>query len=267
MQDISWHEDFFTRFFEEQLAQEHEDKTPMYLKHEHSLRVLAHARFLTETDSFAALAAKLPCGPAQAVRSTLLAALYHDIARFPQYLRWRTFRDKDSINHGIFGVKTLKQSGVLLRESPSLRRVVLAALALHNRYLLPPGLPQDVLLAANVVRDADKLDIFRIFAEQLAGGGPPSSTVLLSVKNDPALYTQKVLDDALARRVASYADLRSVNDFRILLGTWIYGLNFTESRKLLEQNGSLRSLLEDLPPLPALRAAQQQLLADLASPL
>jgi hypothetical protein len=87
--------------------------------------------------------------------------------------------------------------------------------------------------------------------------------VLLSVKDDPELFTLKVLEDALARRVAVYADLRSINDFRVLLGTWQYDLRFAFSRKRLARDGHLQRLLEDLPPLPVFHAVRDQLLGDL----
>ncbi|MDR2695578.1 MAG: HD domain-containing protein [Deltaproteobacteria bacterium] len=263
MQDISSHKFFFTAFFESFLAREEEDKAPLRLKYEHSMRVFAYAERLAGDREFAAAAERLPLPLPLLQRAALLAALYHDVARFPQFCRWRTFRDTSSVNHGRFGVKILKAEAALKAESPELRRLVQSALVLHNRYGLPPGLPPAIRLIADSVRDADKLDICRVFAAHLAAGAARSSTVLLSVKDDPALFTPKVLEDALTRRVAAYADLRSVNDFRVLLGTWQYDLRFAFSRRQLAGEGHLQRLLEELPPLPALCAAREQLLADL----
>ena len=263
MQDISAHKKFFTAYFERFLAREEEDTAPLRLKYEHSLRVFEHTGKLAADGEFADAATRLPLPFPLLERAALLAALYHDVARFPQFARWRTFRDTQSINHGLFGVKILKSEAALKAESPGLRRLVQSALILHNRYCLPPKLPPEIRLIADAVRDADKLDICRVFAAHLASREPRSSTVLLAVKDDPALFTSKVLEDALARRVAGYADLRSINDFRILLGTWQYDLRFALSRRQLAGEGHLQRLLEELPPLPALRAVREQLLADL----
>ena len=265
MRNIASHQRFFTAFFEDFLAREKEDKSPLRLKYEHSMRVLEHAGRLADSGEFAAEAKRLPLPPPLLERAALLAALYHDVARFPQFYRWRTFRDKSSVDHGRFGVKILKSEAALTEERPELRRLVQSAIVLHNRYCLPAKLPPQIRLIADTVRDADKLDICRVFAAQLASSGPRSSTVLLSVKDDPKLHSPKVLEDALARRVASYADLRSVNDFRVLLGTWQYDLRFAASRGQLAREGHLRRLLEDLPPLPPFQSAREQLLADLGS--
>jgi len=263
MQDIASHKNFFAAFFESFLAREQEDTTPLRLKYEHSIRVFEHAARLAGDGEFAALAERLPLPFPVLERAALLAALYHDVARFPQFYRWRTFRDADSVDHGRFGVKILKSEAALKAESPELRRLVQSALVLHNRYALPPKLPPEIRLITDAVRDADKLDICQVFAAHLAPGAARSSTVLLSVKDDPELYTPKVLEDALARRVAAYADLRSVNDFRVLLATWQYDLRFAFSRKRLAREGHVQRLLEDLPPLSAFHAVREQLLADL----
>jgi hypothetical protein len=263
MQDISAHKVFFTAFFESFLEREQEDKAPLRLKYEHSLRVFEHAERLARDGEFAAEAKLLPLSFPLLERAALLAALYHDVARFPQFYRWRTFSDKNSVNHGRFGVKILKSEAALKAESPQLRRLVQSALVLHNRYCLPPKLPPATRLIADATRDADKLDICRVFATHLASGEPRSSTVLLSVKDDPELSTPKVIEDALARRVPAYADLRSVNDFRVLLGAWQYDLRFAFSRKQLAREGYLQRLLEDLPPSQVFDAVRDQLLADL----
>ena len=265
MHDISSHTFFFTAFFESFLAREDEDTAPLRLKYEHSLRVFDHCKRLAASAEFTAATERLPLSLYLLKRAMLLAALYHDVARFPQFCRWRTFRDSDSINHGRFGVKILKSEAALKEESPELRRLVYSALVLHNRYRLPLKLPPEIRLIADAVRDADKLDICRVFATHLASGETPSSAVLLSVKDDPDLYTPKVLEDALARRVPSYADLRSVNDFRILLGAWQYDLRFAFSLGCLARQGHLQQLLEDLPPSPIFHPVRAQLLADLNS--
>ncbi|MCL1985119.1 MAG: HD domain-containing protein, partial [Betaproteobacteria bacterium] len=180
MRDISSHRRFFTAFFEAFLAREQEDTSPLQLKYEHSMRVFEHAQRLADSGEFAAEAERLPLPPPLLERAALLAALYHDVARFPQFYRWRTFRDKNSVDHGRFGVKILKSEAALKDEGPELRRLVYSALVLHNRYRLPEKLPPEIRLIADTVRDADKLDICRVFAEHLASGGPRSSTVLLS---------------------------------------------------------------------------------------
>lgn len=209
----------------------------MRLKERHTRAVLGHARRIAGEERFAPPLA----------RACLLAALYHDVARFAQYLRYGTFRDRDSRNHGLWGVSILKREGRLEGEDRTVRRLALVAVALHNRYALPASLSPDMARVAWTVRDADKLDILRVMDEHLSGPRPYCPTVVLGLPDAADKVSAKVLDDALNGRVAAYADLRSVNDFRVLLGTWLDDMHFASSRRLFAASSHALRLLEGLP--------------------
>lgn len=234
---IAEHEAWFFDYARRQRALETGDAGPIDLKIRHSREVLATAR---------AIAAESDMQEEQR-RACLLAALYHDVARFEQYRRYHTFRDRESCNHGLAGVKILKREGRLAGEPAPLRRRILAAVGLHNRFALPPHLPEETALVTHVVRDADKLDILRIMHENLCGPEPYHPTVVLGLPDDPALVGEAVLEAARERRVASYSDLTSVNDLRVLLGTWLFDMHFAASRRQFAAAGHARRLLEDLP--------------------
>lgn len=253
--DISVHEDWFAHFSTGYCRAHPHDCSPMELKIQHTELVLAHTRRIIAAHSFE---------PALA-RAAALSALYHDVGRFPQYARWQTFKDSLSCNHGLLGVRTLKAQEVLKAESPRIRQLVLAAVGLHNKFALASHLPADVLHVTHAVRDADKCDIIRIMAEELSKSGPKHKAVVLHVQDDPALWTPKVVDDIMAGRVAAYADLRSVNDFRLLLASWLYDLCFTTSREFIKNSGYIEQLLHTLPAEPLVQAAKQRLLAELAA--
>lgn len=248
--DIHLHEDWFRAHVAAERAAETENPAPLDLKALHTFKVLAHARAIVAEEAFA---------PVEA-RAALLAALYHDVARFAQYRHFRTFRDAESRNHGQWGVVLLKQKARLAEESPAVRRLVLAAVGLHNRYALPAQLPEAFRRVACVVRDADKLDILRVMDESLHHPDAATRTAVLSLPDTPGLYSARVREDAFADRVAAYADLRSVNDFRVLLGTWLGDLHFSASRRRFLDEGHARHLVETLPQDEAYREVRAHLL-------
>ena len=112
---------------------------------------------------------------------------------------------------------------------------------------MPRGLPELTATAAHVVRDADKLDILRVMDEHLSGPGPYNPTVVLSLPDTPGVYSEAVLRAAREGRVAAYADLCSVNDFRLLLGTWFFDLHFASSRRKFIADGHAQNLLHRMP--------------------
>lgn len=252
--DIRDHKNWFMAYATEQCAKEEAaqqgDVAPMLLKLRHSHAVLENAERIVAGENFS---------PALG-RVCLLAALYHDIGRFEQYLRYRTFKDRLSCDHGRLGVRILKHERCLGDEAPATRKAVLAAVGLHNRFALPSGLAEVTAAAAHVVRDSDKLDILRVMDEHLAGPGPYNPTVVLSLPDIPGLYSEAVLRAACENRVAAYADLRSVNDFRLLLGTWFFDMHFTSSRCQFVEDGHARNLVQGLPADAAYGGARRAML-------
>lgn len=252
--DIAEHETWFFDYARRERALETGDTGPIDLKIRHSREVLATARaIVAESDM-----------PPEQRRASLLAALYHDVARFEQYRRYRTFRDRESCNHGLEGVKILKREKRLDGEG-ALRPRILAGVGLHNRFALPERLPGEIAQVTHVVRDADKLDILRVMHENLCGPEPYHPTVVLGLPDDPGLVSEAVLAAAREGRVASYADLSSVNDLRVLLGTWLFDMHFPASRRRFAAAGHARQLLEGLPEDENYGGTRQFLLQDLAA--
>lgn len=222
------------------------DDAPLRLKVEHSLRVFEHARLLAEEDDVLAPEAR---------RAAILAALYHDCGRFPQFRRYRTFADGLSANHARLGLGVVKNERFLSDESRPVRLLAQSGILLHNKYALPPALLPDARRVTDIVRDADKLDILRVMVEHLGGALPEKDAVLLSVRDEPDKWSATVLRDVMEGRVARYADLRYVNDFRLLLGTWLHEIRFAATRRVLRESGLMERVLADLPPEPKIREA------------
>ena len=236
------------------------DAAPLRLKVEHTFRVVEHAGVIVDS---------LPedpresdwSGDAGACRAAVLAALYHDCGRFPQYRRYRTFRDARSVNHAVLSFQTMRDGGFLKEESGRVRGLAQCAVLLHNRYALSPMLAPDARFVTDIVRDSDKLDIFRVMVSYLGNALPERDAVLLHVADDPGRWSDKVVEDVLAGRVARYVDLRFVNDFRLLLGTWMLELRFAATRRALAASGLMEEVLAGLPDDPRLRPAREKLYA------
>ena len=209
------------------------------LKVEHTQRVLERARRILEKEAAPGMDQRL-------IRAALLAALYHDVGRFPQFERWHTFSDAVSVNHGQLGCALLKRRAFLEGEEPFVQRLVRVAVCLHNRHHLPPHLEGNERFVTDVVRDADKLDIFRIMAEHL-NGAQKKEDVVLRVRDEPEKWSGDIAAQVVAGQVPSYSSLRYVNDFRLLLVSWLHDLSFACSKKLLVESGYLDQVLAGLP--------------------
>jgi len=215
--------------------------THIELKIEHSLAVLAEAKAITPT---LALSQRL-------VQAAHLAALYHDIGRFPQYRRYRTFQDSRSANHAHLGVRALRQEKASMPPiDASLRPLVLGGVILHNRRDIPRGISPELAVVAKIVRDSDKLDITRVMLDYLRPGGKTSDVVTLHVADEPEKYSPEIIAQIQSGRIGDYSSMRFKNDFTLILLSWVNDLNFKASRQAFLDRGHAEELFGFLPDVP-----------------
>ena len=102
--------------------------------------------------------------------------LLHDIGRFEQLTQYGTFKDADSVDHAELGADILFKDG-LIESFPTAffsmvsqngvdeRLIAETAIRLHNKLELPGDLDETTALYCKILRDADKVDIFRVLTE------------------------------------------------------------------------------------------------------
>lgn len=175
-------------------------------------------------------------------------ALLHDVGRFPQYRRWRTFRDSHSDNHARLSVEVMREQGVLNDLPLAERLQIEEAVRFHNLRDVPRRLEGEAGFFLRLIRDADKLDIWRVFIDHFHQ--PPetrASAVSLGFPDIPEVSPSCVsaLGDG---RVVDLDTVRSLNDFRLLQISWAYDLNFTTSYRLLAKRDYITQLAATIHP-------------------
>ena len=90
-----------------------------------------------------------------------LIGLLHDIGRFEQYKQYKTYKDINSIDHGDLGAQILENElkKHLSEDEIEYNEIIIKAVKNHNKYEIEKGLNEKEKLFANIIRDADKLDI------------------------------------------------------------------------------------------------------------
>jgi len=160
--------------------------------------------------------------------------------------------DSRSVNHAVLGAKVLLERNVL-RDLPERERsFIVRAVALHNVFVLPPRLDREIRLHAEIVRDADKLDIWRVFIE-LADSNSAAwpSAVALGLPDTPEC-SPAVIAALNRREMVRLTSLRTLNDFRLLQLAWIYDLNFAPSLLMVLERSVIEQLTASLPQIDAI---------------
>lgn len=91
-----------------------------------------------------------------------LIGLLHDIGRFEQIKKYKTFSDKDSVNHAELGVHILFQKGVIRNfiHDTQYDEIIKNAVGNHNKNKKDLAFSsQREELHSKIIRDADKMDI------------------------------------------------------------------------------------------------------------
>ncbi|OIO00844.1 MAG: hypothetical protein AUJ49_09200 [Desulfovibrionaceae bacterium CG1_02_65_16] len=227
------------------------------IKVEHTMRVLALADTISREE-------RLPAPLPQACR---VAALLHDVGRFPQYEMFRTFRDAQSANHAALSVRHTLRARLLDGAPQVIRRLAIGAVYLHNKRTLPPLRNRDLGIVARVVRDSDKLDIYKIMLDHFSQQASEHPELTLDVRDEPDAYSQGILDAVLNHRPGDYRDIIYINDFKLMIIGWVYDLNFRASFRLLQKYGYLETLFASLPQDEQIRSLDGQIHAALAARL
>jgi hypothetical protein len=178
-------------------------------------------------------------------------ALFHDVGRFPQFAQYRTYNDARSVDHSRLSVEVLRQEGILGALRREERQWVETAIEHHGRKSLPPDLTGQALLFAKLIRDADKLDIFRIVVSIYRRRREhPGEVSFESELPDEPRISPEVLEAVLSGQLVEYTGLRTLNDMRICQIGWVHDMNFAASLARLRERGLLPELLNFLPPTP-----------------
>lgn len=216
----------------------------MRLKREHTAFVLANARAIAKGEGF----------DAQTSCVCEAAALLHDTGRYEQLKTYNTFRDSDSMDHAVLSHDIVRDKNWLAGVEPEEREAILNAVLYHNRRDLPEGLDPLTDAASNTVRDADKLDIFRVLENQVATTDWRKDTAAFWNLPISAPPEPKVLSAIRERRPVDYQNIKSLADFVLIQVGWmISDLCYATTRRLVDERGHLgfrRDFLHQLVDSP-----------------
>ena len=120
-------------------------------KIDHSLRVMDLSKTIAESLNLSK----------EEVEIASIIGLLHDIGRFEQMKQYHTFNDRESIDHGDFGVEILQKDNYIRSyiKEEEYDNIIFTAIRNHNKYKIEEGLDSKRLLFSKIIRDADKLDI------------------------------------------------------------------------------------------------------------
>jgi hypothetical protein len=235
--DLIFFKSWFSNFVKSFYSPKKEDQKNIYLKEKHTFNVCENiieiGRELSLSDKDMMLAEAI--------------ALFHDIGRFPQYAKYKTFRDRNSVNHGFLGAQTLLEEKTLQSLPDKEQDLIIKAVRFHNAFSVPKIKEENMVFFIKLIRDADKLDIWRVFLEYYEAPEKERASAVGLGLPDTTEYSKEVLSCIHKGQVASLSRLKTLNDFKLMQLSWVYDLNFKPSFRLLSERDYIGKIISHLP--------------------
>jgi hypothetical protein len=232
---VGFLKNWFTGYVSNFYTDDPEYNRPIRLKEEHTGRVCGNILMIGK---------ELGISSEDLITAEIIA-LFHDVGRFRQYELYRTFVDALSENHAMMG---LKQIGIkkIFSGLPRDKKILISkAIAYHNAAYLPENEDEKTLFFMKLIRDADKLDIWKVFIDYY-NENRPSDAVVLGLPDKPS-FSEKVIESIKMQKFAKMKDLRTLNDFKLLQISWVFDINFVPSFRAIKNNNYIGMLEEALP--------------------
>lgn len=176
-----------------------------------------------------------------------LIGMLHDIARFRQHTMYKTFYDYKSFDHAKTGCKILFEEGLINRfvdedeNNATDLKLLELAIKWHSAYRLPENLTERETFFCNIIRDADKIDIFRVAIEE------PLNNVY-SVSREEELnseITPEVLEEFYEHHAVKRELRKTMADVKVGFLALSFELVFPRSKEIAKEQGFLIRIIDD----------------------
>lgn len=206
------------------------------IKKDHSFRVAELSIMLAE---------KLDLTEEQS-QIAFLAGLFHDIGRFRQLFDFDTFHDAKSVDHADFGLKILQEELFFDKMDLVRKNFILLAIKNHNKFKIQDGLSEQELLFVKLIRDADKLDIYKVLLDYYSNRNAGTNHTLTWELPKGSVISPAVAKEILSGKLVSKTNVMSEIDVKIMQLSWVYDLNFRPSFEYLLRNRYLERIYNTL---------------------
>lgn len=173
-----------------------------------------------------------------------LIGLLHDIGRFEEINFLKQF-DSVGFDHASYGVKMLFEEKLIRNfiDNNKYDEIIKTAIDNHSRLVIQRDLKQRYLLHSKIIRDADKLDNFRVKKEEKIEAIFPN---IVKNKEDieNSILSDKIYETIKNKKCVDIHDRVTVIDYWFCVLAFLFDLNFKESYKIVKDNDYINILID-----------------------
>ena len=173
-----------------------------------------------------------------------LIGLLHDIGRFEEIKNYKTFESTKN-DHAMFASKLLFEEGLINKfiDTNEYNDTIKKAIENHNKKQIEDGLTEKELLHAKIIRDADKLDNFRVKRNEKIGDILPG---IASNKEDieKSNISNNVYNSIMNEESVDIKDRVYPLDYWLCGLAFIFDINFKETLVLIKNNNYINEIID-----------------------
>ena len=175
-----------------------------------------------------------------------IIGLFHDVGRFRQYSIYKTFNDAESEDHADLGLKVIDELEFFDELSNEDNELIRFAIKNHNKKNIEPTNDERKMLFAKIIRDADKLDIYRVLQPFLAQENAKNMPNFIKGADHPEI-SPDFIEKFVAGSQVDYREIRTNGDRKIVRLMWLYDINFSWTMKKIVDRGYIEKIISALP--------------------
>ncbi|MCQ2979192.1 MAG: HD domain-containing protein [Clostridia bacterium] len=217
-----------------------EDKFKIELKVIHTLNVLKIMRRLAKEVGLTGEEYEL----------AKIVALFHDFGRFNQIKVYGTFNDRASINHAEESVREMQRLNILDKTNDTYvpeyeKELIYKAILNHNRDEIVGENDELLITLSKLIRDADKIDIYRAIARQMGNVEMNDFKKSLEGYTDDLYIREEILDKVKKLIKLKRDDIVTIGDDTVWDFYWsISDMNYPISLKILKEKGYIEEMFD-----------------------
>lgn len=174
-----------------------------------------------------------------------LIALLHDIGRFEQIKSFDCFIDSKTTDHAILGNNILFENNLIRNfvKEQQYDTIISKSILNHNKLRIENNLKDRELLHAKIIRDADKIDNFRVKAtDDFENIIDNANREIL--END--VISDKVFHNFMDSKVIVREDRKTYMDFWVSYIAFLFDFNFTSGLAYIKEMDYINKVIDRL---------------------
>lgn len=179
-----------------------------------------------------------------------LIGLFHDIGRFKQYIEYKSYDDKKTVNHAIFSANIIKDDNVIKDISKEDFDVIYKAIYYHNVYKvdkIEEKLTDKEIYFLNMIRDADRLDIYMGMARLVPKMSKEERYIWYNEREDSGEISDLIYNEVLANISPDMKDCKTVVESQFARMSWIFeDFTFREALSIIIEEKYFEYIYRDM---------------------